>query len=436
MASWKEISAYLGVDKRTCARWEKSLGLPIHRLEGVPRSRVFAYAGELDAWREQRLNGNTTEEGPRTGARRFLRPAIVLPAVALVLAGAALLAARLLEDRVPADFKISGASFIVLNEGGRELWRFDTGFDNLEGEARYRAHSFVKIRNPEDPGGFAMPWLKIKDIDADGKVEVLFSVQTDDEFGEGDLYCFDARGRRRWRFHGGRAMTFGDTAFSPDYRIDTVDTEDLDGDGESEVFVISDHNNDFPTQLTLLDRRGRTRGEFWSSGRIADYLFWDINADGRKEILIAGVNNEYRGGYFMILDASRISGGSPQVERRYSSPDVDSGSELCYVLFPRSDVAELKRPVEAIVEIAVLGDKRIQLFTDPGALYFTLGFDLKPSGVRSSHRFEQMRAEAVRAGQLKGPADGAYFDALRRGLLYWNGREWTGTPSWSVPGPR
>ncbi len=436
LASWKEISAYLGVDKRTCARWEKALGLPVHRLEGAPRSRVFAYKEELDGWRRRRLNGHEAQDPPRAGKRGLFRPAVVLPAAVIVIGSALLLTALLVADRVPADFRISGSSLIVLNEDGRELWRFHTGLDNLEGDARYRTHSFTRVPEPTEPGGFTTPWLRFKDIDADGKVEVLFSIQTENEFGEGDLYCFDARGRRRWRFHSGRAMTFGDTAFSPDYRIYVVDAEDLDGDGKLEVFVVSAHNNDFPTQLMLLDCRGGARGEFWNSGQVADYLFRDINGDGRKEILASGVNNEYREGYFMVLGASRIGGGSPQMDPRYTSPDVGPGSELCYVRVPRSDVAKLKRPVEAVVEIAVLGDKRIQLFTSPGGLYFTLGSDLKPSGVRSSHYFEQMRADAVRAGKLKGPADKAYFEALERGLLYWNGREWTGTPSWCAPAIR
>ena len=31
--SWKEIGKYLGRDTRTCYRWEKELGLPVHRID-------------------------------------------------------------------------------------------------------------------------------------------------------------------------------------------------------------------------------------------------------------------------------------------------------------------------------------------------------------------------------------------------------------------
>ncbi|MCU0244524.1 MAG: hypothetical protein MUE80_07220 [Acidobacteria bacterium] len=56
LQSWKEISAYLGRDVRTCRRWEEHLGLPIHRLNGSPKARVMAYKDEIDRWLEIKLH--------------------------------------------------------------------------------------------------------------------------------------------------------------------------------------------------------------------------------------------------------------------------------------------------------------------------------------------------------------------------------------------
>ncbi len=47
--SWKEIAAFFGRDERTVNRWEKELGLPVHRLPGT-KGRVFAYTEELSSW--------------------------------------------------------------------------------------------------------------------------------------------------------------------------------------------------------------------------------------------------------------------------------------------------------------------------------------------------------------------------------------------------
>jgi Tol biopolymer transport system component len=54
LESWKEIAAYLNRDVRTVTRWEKSEHLPVHRHRHRARSSVYAYASELDAWREGR----------------------------------------------------------------------------------------------------------------------------------------------------------------------------------------------------------------------------------------------------------------------------------------------------------------------------------------------------------------------------------------------
>jgi len=47
--SWKEIAAFFDRDERTLNRWEKELGLPVHRLPGA-KGRVYAYTDELSAW--------------------------------------------------------------------------------------------------------------------------------------------------------------------------------------------------------------------------------------------------------------------------------------------------------------------------------------------------------------------------------------------------
>jgi tetratricopeptide (TPR) repeat protein len=65
--SWKEISVYLNRSVKTCQRWEKEYNLPIHRLDGSPKSSVFAYKDEVDRWRERTLRGG---ERPTT---QFLR---------------------------------------------------------------------------------------------------------------------------------------------------------------------------------------------------------------------------------------------------------------------------------------------------------------------------------------------------------------------------
>jgi tetratricopeptide (TPR) repeat protein/TolB-like protein len=56
LESWKEIAAHLNRNIRTCQMWEREMGLPIHRLDGSPKARVFAYRDELDSWLDEKLH--------------------------------------------------------------------------------------------------------------------------------------------------------------------------------------------------------------------------------------------------------------------------------------------------------------------------------------------------------------------------------------------
>jgi TolB-like protein/tetratricopeptide (TPR) repeat protein len=61
LESWKEIAAYLGRDVTTVRRWEKHEGLPVYRLLHHKLGSIYAYAAELDAWRDKRAPTAATD---------------------------------------------------------------------------------------------------------------------------------------------------------------------------------------------------------------------------------------------------------------------------------------------------------------------------------------------------------------------------------------
>lgn len=50
LGSWKEIASFFGKGVRTVQRWERELGLPIHRPSRSQRGIVIAFPDELEAW--------------------------------------------------------------------------------------------------------------------------------------------------------------------------------------------------------------------------------------------------------------------------------------------------------------------------------------------------------------------------------------------------
>lgn len=63
--SWKAISKYLDRNVRTCSRWEKNLGMPVHRIDdNSSRSKVFAYKSEIDVWLKERATVKEIQKKP------------------------------------------------------------------------------------------------------------------------------------------------------------------------------------------------------------------------------------------------------------------------------------------------------------------------------------------------------------------------------------
>ncbi len=87
--NWKEIASYLGRTGKTCRNWEKEYGLPIHRLDGSSRAHVFAYADEVDRWKEEMLREESAASREIT-VKVSLKRLFVMAAAGLLVFAAAL----------------------------------------------------------------------------------------------------------------------------------------------------------------------------------------------------------------------------------------------------------------------------------------------------------------------------------------------------------
>lgn len=426
LSSWKDIAAYLGCDIRTSRRWEKTLGLPIHRLEGSPRSRVFAYKEELDAWIKKR-NELAFKQARKSSRPVFVQLKSVWKPGAIVLAAAALLYFffKGANASSPVKIEIQGSELVLFNKKGDELWRKQTGLSNLQTNAFYQER--FQRKAPAEPDRILrLPVCLIRDINSDGDLEILFSIQTIDQTSP-ILICYSCEGKELWRFHGGRERKFGSTIYYGDYFIKGFDAHDFDGDGQVEVFVLSFQRPDWPTQLVLLNSQGKKLGEYWNVGQLNDYLVTDLNGDGGEELILVGLNNEYKKGCLIAFDPWKISGGSPQTKNEFIDPELTPGSELFYVLFPRTDADDVQPAMdyESIARIRKVNNDVLRLETYASVIYFYLNLRLECQSVSFSHQFRKLHAEAKQRGLISSSVNEEYMKRLIKGLLYFNGRSWT-----------
>jgi len=100
LESWKEIASYLHRSVATCQRWEIELGLPVHRLDGTPKARVFAYPEEIDRWKVEKLHhAGSDQEALAEPPHHKYRRAILLAGALASLAVLTSLAWKLLSEK-------------------------------------------------------------------------------------------------------------------------------------------------------------------------------------------------------------------------------------------------------------------------------------------------------------------------------------------------
>ncbi len=438
LSSWKEIAAYLGCDERTCLRWEKRFALPVHRLQDDKgKSHVFAYEAELDQWLRGRKHppggdlpsGQEASRSPRPARRTLGLWPILALVVGLTLIIYLILSARARVDKAqPADFRIEGSKLIIVDDRANEIWRYETGLRDLISEAEYRLHFQTRSIGPQ--GSRSAPYLLIRDINNDRRKEVLFSTQTQANFSRGKVLCFDHRGRVLWSHDVGREMVFGRTSYPPIYGVQAMDVFPRDDGRGDWVLVIAYQHPEFPTYALMLTTEGKPFGEYWNSGRLSDYVCLDIDGDARRELVLAGTNNEYLKACLAVIEPESARGGSPQTGD-YRSDELAPGSEEYYLLFPRTPVDKLADVREAFDLLDVFGGNRLIVRALSSSLFYRLDFRLVLETLIFSDTFWRKYRRFQEEGRL--PAGKIDAERLRRelssGILYWDGEGWVSSPT-------
>ena len=420
LISWKEIADYLDCKVRSCQRWEKEAGLPVRRYSNSSKSRVFAYKEEISNWLE-----NKTLNEKKNTAKYFY---FLIPIIGFVLIFMAFIFPH--SPAQPHDFRIDGSDLVTLNQKNKEIWRYDTGIKGLNDEEYYRNHFQVK-RLSKAIHYKKLPLIIIRDIDNNGIKEVLFAQSPiDNNFGKHRLFCFNSKGKIIWEFNPGREIKFGKKQYSSEYKITGIYVVDMFEDNSPEIIVISYNIDMFPTQFSVLNNKGELLREYWNSGRIIDYYFYDLDNDQKKEIILSGCNNEYGKGCLLVLDPDFISGGSPQTGY-YKSTELKQNIEKYYILLPAIDFGAISINRDPLGNIQIIDEKLISA-TSMSGIYFEFDFNFKLKEIRFSDKFEILYNEAYQKGITKDKFSVKTMSELKTKLfpeiLYYNGKDWSSTP--------
>jgi len=180
------------------------------------------------------------------------------------------------------------------------------------------------------------PWrmdaVQFADLDGDGNTEVLVRPLPATGVPDHELVCFDARGHVRWRYQPTKTMRFGGRDYgAPDVRGAFIHRR---AGHRDRLYIVSQHENQFPALVARVDADGRAVAEYWNAGHVDAVSF--LHSGGRDLVLIGSPHNETGGAAVAIIDDARFGGSSPSEDAAYRCETCPAQGPERFFVFPRT----------------------------------------------------------------------------------------------------
>jgi len=344
---------------------------------------------------------------------------VQVPLLVVLLAVACLLYADLFPKHMPwfdwnpEYVKLTKTGFVALNADSIPLWSVEYECESLEHQSQW----------------------KIGDLDGDAENEVAFvpkAVKSSPCESNANLFVYDEDGKQLFQ---------RDCTIHSEYPSDT--SIQLPYSPRPIGFVESGDSTIIVT-VVIASYPSRTHIKFWSAS--GDPLGWYINAgtagaDDRHfssaahvGFMYLGINSRVGSASLFVLPRDSSFGVSPPyADPEYDLENVKRGNQLCYVLFPPSDVNSCLHypyngPFALVVESDAVIRANINQAYEEGQPNIEYLLDMERNfrvfDVKLSDRFKQVRGRLVQEGKLTEVDWSTYTDNLRDVITYWSDSGW------------
>lgn len=416
---WKEISEHLQVSTKAAINWERSHGLPVHRMPGK-KGRVWAFVDELDAWKQQapaeveppcQPQVPSEVAPPAPNASKSRRLAVLIASLLVLSAAVGLWASKYhsMRRRPVVSLKFGPKTLTALDGEEQKVWQYEF------------PRSFLPIGDDHMARVTA-----ISDLDGDGLPEVLFAYVPVEEHGEiprWTLYCFSPEGKLLWQFIPGRPVSDGRGQLEPPYLISNVQVIPSRGGQGPWIAVSSNHYLSHPDQVAILDRNGKLLGEYWHSGHLTAMVHADLDGDGIDELLLGGVDNGLYQAVLLVFDPRHVAGANHYTaENPYQLQGFNAGTEKAVVTFPRSDI-NVQEHFNQVFSIRTTPDRILVPVTEsrfaqnPNLIYYELDYQLHITHMERSPQLVLAHDELKKQGVLNHPWNDSELLALKQAVF-------------------
>ena len=332
-------------------------------------------------------------------------------------------------DKNPALYEFSGEMLKIKNQSGAVIEKIPVGV------------SVVNYMRNES----AFKLVELADINGNGTNEIVFGeINPEQSLNSTGVLSLKEVGKKSkiWEKELHYDFNFPDKPFivESNYRPLKIVAGDFNGDGNENLLVSISHYPYFPGILSLRDAKtGDEISHFVNPGRILDFAAADLTGDGRKEVVICGINNAFNKAFVAILDIDHLDGIGPATDEyrldNYETPEI-----LTYTIIPKTIVGE-----EITQPRSYNQARRVRILTDGNTievhlldfsqysgvesvlpatqafLIFYFNNDLSVRGIGTADGYDLTANYLFEKGIIDRLPDHQYFEDYKKELLYWDG---------------
>jgi hypothetical protein len=198
-----------------------------------------------------------------------------------------------------------------------------------------------------------------------------------------------------------------------------------DSAGKGSEIIVTAFSGRSPTVIARLDANGNILGEYWHFGMLRGLFAFDLDGDGRKEVIASGTNdmNDVLGdpdvsqAVFVIIDPGKLIGRHESRATRGFGFST-SEAERAYIRLPRSDMEETLRLSNGVSIIRRTADSLLFVRVDTGnqlnAITFNYYFSnsLRLVSLKSTDINAAIHARLKREGKIRSTLDEDYLKKL------------------------
>ncbi len=314
-------------------------------------------------------------------------------------------------DHNPVYVQASNTGFTVSNADSVYLWSVTYECGNIDPLSRF----------------------SVCDLNNDGDNEVLLVPEAlDNELCESSahLYAYDQKGSLLFKKECAIPGEYpGDTLPSHAYNISAAETKTIEG--RTIIMTQAYHSHPARSHLRFRDSTGAMLGWFINPGHMGAYGH-NFACDGKSRFLFLGYNNPMACVSLFVLDPDSSYGVAPPYDfPEGASEHIKRGNQICYILFPRSDLNYATHSLYNVPKRIVIDSQNIimaDVYEDYSSLRADLSYffddNLRIQEVRAGDEFILLRNELVEDGRLPTVDWDTYLRQLRDSVMYWMDSCW------------